>query len=74
MSTLKQINESSIEKSSVKSSVSDYLVFVIGLALVILSNFSELNLNNNKEADFLKESHFSNDPSAILNDFSSIRK
>ena len=57
-----------------KSGTNDYLVFVIGFALVLLSNWSDLNKNSTSENVTVQEQTISNDHSILTRKISSLTK
>jgi len=58
----------------VKSGARDYLVFVIFFALVLSSNWSDLNKTSNIKNDTVQEQNISNDHSVLARKISSLTK
>ncbi|MFT5386603.1 MAG: hypothetical protein ACI8X3_003002 [Saprospiraceae bacterium] len=62
------------QKNLIRSSISDYGVFLIGMILVILSTFSDLNQNSKTGQHIPKEQENLKAPSPALEEISILKK
>ena len=64
-------NSQSIANNATKSALSDYWVFVIGMVLITLSNFSDLSsTNNNSEKTAFEQNRVSKQFTTLVKSYS----